>query len=99
MPSEKAGSLGSILKGVISGLSKKKLAEDRLRRAWRSAVGKKGASHTRLAAVRKSKLIVNVNDSGWLYELTLKKKKLIKKLEEKIEGKKIKDIRFRIGDI
>jgi hypothetical protein len=40
-----------------------------------------------------------VDNSSWLFELTLKKRIILKKLQAGLEGKKLKDIRFRIGDI
>jgi predicted nucleic acid-binding Zn ribbon protein len=99
MKKEKARPLGDILGKVVSDLGKKKLAEDTLAGAWGRAAGKKAAKHTRVVNLRRSKLIVNVDASAWLFELTLEKRALLKKINEGLAGKKIKDIRLRIGDI
>ena len=96
---KKVEHLGDVLKGVISDLGKKKRFNEELKEAWKAAAGKKAAPHTRAVSLRKARLVVNVDGSGWLYELTLKKKELLEKIEEKLKGKHIKEIRFRIGDV
>jgi hypothetical protein len=40
-----------------------------------------------------------MDDSSWLYELTIQKKEILKKLSTELKSKKIKDITFRIGDL
>jgi predicted nucleic acid-binding Zn ribbon protein len=99
MKKENSGALGDVLKKVVSDLGKKKLSEEALGKAWRSASGRKAARHTRPVGLRRAVLVVNVDSSSWLFELTLKKRALLKKVRERAEGKKIKDIRLRIGDI
>ena len=91
----------AILRKVLSALKKKKgkCGEEEIRKAWTSAVGKKASQHTRPVGLKASQLIVNVDGSGWLYELTLKKKDIVKKLGEKLKTKRIKEIRLRIGEI
>lgn len=92
--------LADVLKNIISGLKKKEIiTEEELARVWNLAVGKKASAHTRPVSLRNAVLGVNVNGSSWLYELTLKKKEILKKLDKKIKRKKLKDIRFRIGEV
>ncbi len=90
---------GDVLKNVISDLGKKRRFGEELEDAWRKTAGKRAATHTRAVSLRKARLIVNVDGSSWLYELTLKKRELLKKIENKLKGKKVKEIRFRIGDV
>ena len=99
MKKEKTRPLGDVLKKVVRDLGKKREAEEALFEAWRLAVGKKAASHTKPVGLRRMILVTNVDSSAWLYELTLKKKAILKRVQEKAEGRKIKDIRLRIGDI
>ena len=99
MGKEKQGPLKGVLKDIISGLGKKRLTEEEIKKAWRSAVGKKASSHSRPTTLKKARLVVNVDRSPWLYELTLEKREILKKLEAKLKGKKIKEIRFRIGEV
>jgi len=96
---KKVEHLGDVLKNVISDIGKKKRFSEELKEAWEKAAGKKAAGHTRAVSLRKGRLAINVDDSGWLYDLTLKKKELLKKIEEKLKNKNIKEIRFRIGDV
>ena len=92
--------LEGALKNIISSLSAgDKFTEEALSAAWDDIVGKKGASHSRPKLLRGSRLIINVDDSSWLYELTIQKKELIKKLGEKLKTKKIREITFRIGEL
>ena len=92
--------LGDIIKSVIGKMGgKDKVGEEEIVGAWREAVGEAASKHSRPASLKKGSISVNVDGSAWLYELTLKKKEILEKLEEKIKGKKIKEIRFRIGEI
>lgn len=97
---KKNGSIEDILKDVIRNIGPKgRLTEEEVAFLWGEAAGEKAAKHSRPVSVKKAVLTVNVDGSSWLYELTTKKKEIIKKLEDKFEGKKIKEIRFRIGEI
>ena len=85
---------------VIDGLSgKARLGEEEIEEAWRKAAGKAAARHTKPVSFTKATLVINVASSSWLYELSVLKKELLKSLEVQLKGKKIKEIRFRIGDI
>lgn len=96
---EKAGSLGSELQNIISKLKKGHVSEKDMAGAWKAAAGARAFRHTKPVTLKKARLVVNVDGSGWLYELTLKKREILKKLEEKLKPKKIREIKFRIGEI
>ena len=97
---EKANPLEQVLKDVIKKLSKKRPGEEEIGEAWTSAAGNAGARHSRPVTFKKGVLTVNVDGSAWLYELTTAKREIVKKLDADLKGKKkVKDIRFRIGDI
>ncbi|MFA5143186.1 MAG: DUF721 domain-containing protein [Candidatus Omnitrophota bacterium] len=92
--------IGDIVKKVIKTLrSKKGVTEEEIVKAWGEAVGRQAAGHTRPVSVRRSVLMVNVDDSGWLYELTTKKRDILKKLEGRMGAKPLKGLRLRIGEI
>ena len=96
----KARSIENIVKDVIKNLSgKARVSEEEVSEAWKKAAGSAAATHTRPVSIKRAVLTVNVDGSGWLYELTIKKRELLKKLEGKIRGKELKGIRFRIGEI
>lgn len=92
--------LEGLVKNIIKNLGgKNKLGEEEILKAWEKAVGRKAAAHSAPASFKKSGLVITVDGSGWLYELTTKKREILKKLEAKLNNKKIKDIRFRIGEV
>lgn len=92
--------LGDLLAGVIKNLAgQERLGEEEISWAWKEAAGKAAARHSRPVSFRRAVLIVNVENSSWLYELTVRRRRIIAALEAALEDKKIKDIRFRIGDI
>ena len=96
----KANPLEKLLKDAIKDLSgKERFGEEEIAGAWEAAVGAAAAKHSRPVSFKKATVTVNVDRSGWLYELTVQKKEILKKLEERLQGKKIKDIRLRIGEI
>lgn len=96
----KERSIENIIKDVIKDLSGRgRVSEEEVSGAWLAAAGEKAAKHTKPVSIKRSVLTVNVDASGWLYELTIKKRDLLKKMEGKIRGKKLKEIRFRIGEI
>ena len=92
--------LSDVVKRVIKGLGGKgRFTEEEMRSAWQYAAGPSAAKHSVPVSFKKESVFVNVDRSSWLYELTTKKKEILEKLEERLKGKKFKDIRFRIGDI
>lgn len=99
-PRTRAQSIEDIVKNVIKDLSGKgRVSEEEINAAWEAAAGKRAAKHTKPVSIKKSVLTVNIDSSGWLYELTVKRRDLLEKLDGKIKGKKLKNLRFRIGEI
>lgn len=89
-----------LINKVIEGLSgKERLGEEEIASAWRKAAGSAAAIHSRPVSFKRASLVVNVASSSWLYELTVRKKEIMKILEAELKGKKVKELRFRIGDI
>ena len=95
-----ANPLEGVLKNLISSLGGKgRFTEEDLAGAWEAIVGKKAASHSKPRALKGSRVVINVDDSSWLYELTIQKKELLRKLGDELKSNKIKEITFRIGDL
>ncbi len=100
MTDEAKRPLEGLIKSIIGNFAgKEKLTEEEIRSAWSLVVGKKAAKHSRPRSFANSRLIVHVDDSSWLYELTTRKKYILNNLSLKLKGKKLKDITFRIGDL
>lgn len=92
--------LSQLIGNAINNLSgKERLGEEEIERAWRAGAGGAAAKHSRPVSFKKGSLIVDVASSSWLYELTIRKAEILKTLERELKVKKIKELRFRIGDI
>lgn len=88
-----------ITKGLIKEISKERRSrEDETRRVWQEAVGEKFSRHTQVVSFRGKKLLVNVDSSSWLYELTMRKQKIKAKLKDRLKDD-FKELRLRIGAI
>lgn len=95
----RAASLKDVTANVIKKLSdKRKGKEERVRKAWRSAAGKKAEGHTEPRSLRRGRLVINVDSSALLYELTLNKRTILNKLKKRLKND-IKELNLRIGNI
>lgn len=96
---KKALPLNGLVKKAIKDLGgRKHIKEEEIFNAWEEAAGNKASRHSSPVSFKSGLLVVNVDASAWLYELTLNKKEILEKLAGRLKGKKIKDIRFRIGE-
>ena len=92
--------LKDIIKRVVSQLEEKGKEEQDLFKTWEKIAGKKAAAHSKPAFFKAKKMVINVSNSSWLYKLTLEKAKLIEEFNKNIKSrKKVKELRFRIGEI
>lgn len=96
--------LRDIINKVISSLNsdgeggkEERLTKERIGELWRNAAGRTAGRHSRPVSLRKGKLVVVVGESSFLYDLTLRKKEILKNLSGELGGR-IKEIQFRIGD-
>lgn len=100
MAEEAKKPLEDLVKSIIGGFAgKERLTEEEIRSAWSLVVGEKAAEHSRPRSFANSRLIVHVDDSSWLYELTTQKRYILNSLSAELKGKKLKDITFRIGEL
>jgi predicted nucleic acid-binding Zn ribbon protein len=92
--------IDGVVKSVMEGLDRRSnpAAED-IESIWKKVAGKKASAHTKPASLRKKCLVVNVDGSSWLYELTLRKGEFLKNLKKKLGSDKIKELQFRIGEL
>ena len=100
MTGEAKRPLEGLVKSIIGNFAgKEKLTEEEIRSAWSLVVGEKAAKHSRPRAFTEARLIVHVDDSSWLYELTTRKKYILNNLSAELKGKRLKDITFRMGEL
>jgi predicted nucleic acid-binding Zn ribbon protein len=99
MKKKTATPIRDVTKGVIKEISKQRREkQERTKRAWQKAVGKKHYQHTQPVSFRKKKLVVNIDSSGLLYELTIRKRDITAKLKKDLKDD-FQEVRFRIGEI
>lgn len=67
--------------------------------AWDSTVGEKISKISSAVSFKNGILFVEVSNSSWLYELTLLKPDILKKLNSTLNKNTIKDLRFSIAKI
>jgi len=92
--------LRSLVKKVLARVKRKgRFTEEELAAAWHDAAGKSASAHSRPVTYRWGQIVVKVDDSGWLYELTTKRRELLAQVQKSLKSDKIKSIRFRIGEI
>lgn len=92
-----------VVKKIIAGLDgsgpkRERISREEIRAFWEKAAGKSSSRKSSPVSLRKGRLIVNVEDSSLLYDLTLRKAQILKKLSKDLKGD-IKEIQFRIGEI
>jgi hypothetical protein len=71
--------------------------EEVVRAAWKTAVGKRIAVHSRAVKLVRSHLIVEVDDEGWRSSLFSLSKMIVQRLETRLGAGVVADIEFRIA--
>ena len=64
--------------------------------AWPQAVGKKVAGHTRAAKLVRTRLVVEVEDKTWQYQLLTLSRDILKVLEKNLGPGLVDDLEFRV---
>ena len=90
-------SVSEVLNSVMTGLQMPADIElkGKVFLAWDEAVGD-AASHSRPFRFRGSTLVVEVTESAWINELSMRKTDIMNRLERAVGEKVVEDIRFEI---
>jgi hypothetical protein len=92
--------LDSVLKGVAHDLKfEDKMEQVMLYRLWNETVGEQIARNASPVLVRGDVLHVNVSSSVWVQQLQFLREAMLEKINANLTGRKIKDIRFKIGPL
>lgn len=92
--------ISNIVTKVIKRIEKQSPGrKEEILKAWQGAAGKKASGHSRPVSLRRKILIIEIDSSTWFYELSLKKKTLLKDIRKELGEEKIENIRFRMGEI
>ena len=80
-------------KGAIERLTKETIEE-----AWRRLAGMEAARHSWPVSLSRGRLLVEVENSGWMYTLGMKKEQLLQGLIELFGVQRVKELSFRMGE-
>jgi predicted nucleic acid-binding Zn ribbon protein len=67
--------------------------------SWNQVAGPAIAENARPAAYREQVLVIHVNSSVWVHQLQFLKAELIEKLNEALEDRLVRDIKFKVGTV
>jgi hypothetical protein len=67
--------------------------------SWEKVVGAPIADNAKPFAVKGTLLLVHVSSSVWMHQLRFLKTDLLDKLNQELGGKRIEDIKFKIGPL
>ena len=88
----------NIINRVIGDLANKKdQGGKQIASIWCAVLEKKELVHTHVAGLKEGTLFVDVDSPAWLYQMNVKKTKILRLLKEEIP--EIKNIRFKIGKV
>lgn len=91
--------ISSILSGVLRKVQKGgKLSLEEMAEVWRRVVGTEAAQHSWPRRMVGGRLVVEVENSGWMYALGLKRAQLVEGLMELLGAGRVKTLSLRIGE-
>lgn len=71
--------------------------QDKLERIWLSILREGEEKHLKLLGLKNDTLFVDVDSPAWLFQMRIRKKKILEKFQEQIP--EIKNISFKIGKV
>jgi len=90
--------VGDILPEVFRDLGlEEKLEEVELARLWADVVGDRIAAVSRPGRVRDGVLLVEVDTSSWMQELSFRKRQIMDLVRKRFSRLDVKDIHFRLN--
>ena len=71
--------------------------QEKLERVWISALQKDEIKHVKIVGIKDGKLMVHVDAPSWLYQMSIRKQKILYQLKE--DCPEVKTISFKIGKV
>lgn len=102
MKKTKAGG-GTPIQKILSGLLHKLQAEGRpsleeVTEIWKRLVGAEAAQYSWPRRLNRQRLVVEVENSGWMHALKMKKTQLQEGLIELLGAGRVNQLSFRVGE-
>ena len=89
--------VGGVLGRVLDDLGlRREMTGWRAVEAWPELVGARVARHTHAVAFRDGTLLVEVEGSAWMQELTYLKRDLVRRIQQTLGGEDVRDVRFTL---
>ena len=91
------------ISSVLTGLLRKLQADARpsveeIAQVWKRLVGEEAAQHSWPRRLVHRRLVVETENSGWMYTLGMKKGQLLEGLIELMGAGKVHELSFRMGE-
>ena len=99
MTKQKAVPIAEVVKAVFAKIEgEKTLSKEHIDNCWKEAAGEGGSKHSTPVELKKAILLVRVDSSAWMQELTFRKRKILKALQRTLGKDRITGINFKIGE-
>jgi predicted nucleic acid-binding Zn ribbon protein len=90
--------IGKVLRAVIEELGVAgRLAEQRAVMEWPDVVGAKVAENSRAVRIERGQLLIEVGSSVWAQELSLMRREILRKMNDRLGGRTVKSLHFVVG--
>lgn len=94
-----AVALGDLVPGILQNLSQgSRPSRDAMEEIWMRLVGKGAAQHSWPRSLTQKRLLVEVENSGWMYTLRTRQLELLRGLIELMGAGRVNALSFRIGE-
>ena len=91
--------ISDVIKNVFERLEKgANSSKEEMELCWKELVGEKGFERSRPVSLKNKILNVRVDSSGWMQELSMQKRQLLKGLKRRLGKDRISEIHFKIGE-
>lgn len=85
-----------IISNVVQDITdKKQYSNEKIERIWDQIITEHQKKHVKLIGINENILKVNVDAPSWLFQFKMRKKTILKNIQEEIPN--IEDIVFKIG--
>lgn len=91
--------LSDLLSGVLRTLGAvHRPAIEEMELVWKRLAGEEAAQHSWPSRLMRGRLTIEVENSGWMYVLGMKKKELLEGWMELLGAARVKELSFRMGE-
>ncbi|VAX37471.1 hypothetical protein MNBD_UNCLBAC01-533 [hydrothermal vent metagenome] len=86
----------NIIQDVIGKIANREKQEyEKIERIWQNILKEQELKHTHLSGVKDGVVFVLVDSPAWLYQMKIRKRRILDRLKDEIE--EIKNIYFKLG--